>query len=223
MVVTTTAIAAIDFDLVNMVLSCFSALGLAMHRLVTAADGELHGPKLASPTSHEDGRWFGLRYFGVFFACSEMIAERHDRPATNCFRVIFLGVARLVLGLKEGASHEHGIENEAHFDEVLGVFNTNPTRRKVIPMTKSVNTNSVKPNSAKLRSAFVALAVVMAGASQAIADPGPTMQEKMACRADAETLCSQFIGKAPQMRACLAQNKAKLSTPCRQVVQAHGG
>jgi len=25
------------------------------------------------------------------------------------------------------------------------------------------------------------------------------------------------------MRACLAQNKAKLSTPCRQVVEAHGG
>ena len=44
-----------------------------------------------------------------------------------------------------------------------------------------------------------------------------------ACRADAETLCSQFIGKAPQMFACLEQNKAKLSTPRRQVVQARGG
>jgi hypothetical protein len=49
------------------------------------------------------------------------------------------------------------------------------------------------------------------------------MQEKMACRADAQSLCSQFIGQPPQMRACLAQNKAKLSVPCREVVEAHGG
>ena len=74
-----------------------------------------------------------------------------------------------------------------------------------------------------LKSAALALVVVIAGISQASADSGPTMQEKMACRADAESLCSQFIGKAPQMRACLEQNKAKLSTPCRQVVEAHGG
>jgi hypothetical protein len=84
-------------------------------------------------------------------------------------------------------------------------------------------TRSVKSSPAKLRTTFVAFTLVLAGASQAMADSGPTMQEKMACRADAETLCSQFIGKAPQMRVCLAQNKAKLSTPCRQVVEAHGG
>ena len=77
--------------------------------------------------------------------------------------------------------------------------------------------------STTLKSAALAFALVIAGIAQASADNGPTMQEKMACRADAETLCSQFIGKAPQMRACLEQNKAKLSTPCRQVVQAHGG
>ena len=84
-------------------------------------------------------------------------------------------------------------------------------------------TNSAMTNSTKLRSMLVAFTLVIAGASQAMAASGPTMQEKMACRADAETLCSQFVGKAPQMRACLAQNKAKLSTPCRQVVEAHGG
>jgi hypothetical protein len=82
---------------------------------------------------------------------------------------------------------------------------------------------SAKTNSTKLPSILVAFALVIAGASQAMADSGPSMQEKMACRTDAETLCSQFIGKQPQMRACLAQNKAKLSTPCRQVVEAHGG
>jgi hypothetical protein len=77
--------------------------------------------------------------------------------------------------------------------------------------------------STTLKSAALALALMIAGVAQASADNGPTMQEKMACRADAQTLCSQFIGKAPQMRACLEQNKAKLSTPCRQVVEAHGG
>jgi hypothetical protein len=85
-------------------------------------------------------------------------------------------------------------------------------------MTKSSNIKSFT-----LKFAALALTVLIAGISQASAEPGPTMQEKMACRADAETFCSQFIGKAPQMRACLEQNKAKLSSPCRAVVQAHGG
>jgi hypothetical protein len=80
-------------------------------------------------------------------------------------------------------------------------------------MTKSINRSST----------LLALVVLIAGASQAMAGSGPTMQEKMACRADAESLCSQFVGHPPQMRACLAQNKAKLSTPCREVVEAHGG
>ncbi len=84
-------------------------------------------------------------------------------------------------------------------------------------------TNAVKTQSVKIRAMLVAFTLVIAGASQAMAASGPTMQEKMACRADAETLCSQFVGKPSQMRACLAQNKAKLSTPCREVVEAHGG
>jgi hypothetical protein len=79
-------------------------------------------------------------------------------------------------------------------------------------MTKSINRSS----------ALIAAVLVIAGTSQAMA-AGATMQEKMACRADAESLCSQFVGRPPQMRACLAQNKAKLSVPCRQVVEAHGG
>jgi len=77
--------------------------------------------------------------------------------------------------------------------------------------------------SKTMKSAALAFALVLAGIAQASAQDGPTMQEKMACRADAETFCSQFVGKAPLMRACLEQNKAKLSTPCRQVVEAHGG
>jgi hypothetical protein len=71
------------------------------------------------------------------------------------------------------------------------------------------------------KSTTLAIALTIIGIAQASA-AGPTMEEKMACRADAETLCSQFIGKPPQMQACLARNKAKLSAPCRQVVEAHG-
>jgi hypothetical protein len=85
-------------------------------------------------------------------------------------------------------------------------------------MTKSIHTKPINRSSTLL-----ALALLIAGASQAMADSAPSMQERMACRADAESLCSQFIGHPPQMRACLAQNKAKLSTPCREVVEAHGG
>jgi hypothetical protein len=73
-----------------------------------------------------------------------------------------------------------------------------------------------------MKSAFLVIALSIAGIAQASA-AGPTMQEKMACRADAQSLCSQFIGKPPQMQACLAQNKTKLSAPCRSVIEAHGG
>ena len=95
---------------------------------------------------------------------------------------------------------------------VLSNFTPHP-KPKGAPMTKSTT----------LKSAALAFALVLAGIAQASADNGPTLQEKMACKADAEAFCSQFIGKAPQMRACLEQNKTKLSTPCRQVVEAHGG
>jgi hypothetical protein len=69
----------------------------------------------------------------------------------------------------------------------------------------------------------LSLALLVAGVLQASAQSGPTMQEKMACRSDAQSLCAEFIGKPPQMNACLHDNKAKLSVPCRQVVEAHGG
>ena len=75
--------------------------------------------------------------------------------------------------------------------------------------------------SVKLSSAISA--VLLAGMSQAMAQVAPSMQEKMACRGDAQSMCSQFVGKPPQMQACLRDNKAKLSVSCRKVVEAHGG
>jgi hypothetical protein len=74
------------------------------------------------------------------------------------------------------------------------------------PMKKSV----------KLSSATLSLAALLAGLSQAMAQVAPTMQEKMACRSDAESLCSQYVGKQPKMQACLRDNR-------RKVVEAHGG
>ncbi len=80
-------------------------------------------------------------------------------------------------------------------------------------MTKSINVKSLS----------VSLALLMAGMSVASAQSGPTPQEKMACRSDAEALCAEHIGKPAEMNACLRDNKAKLSVPCRKVVEAHGG
>jgi hypothetical protein len=86
------------------------------------------------------------------------------------------------------------------------------TVRKVRPMRTSI----------KLSSA-VASVFLLAGMSQAMAQVAPTMQEKMACRSDAESLCAEHIGKLSEMSACLRENKAKLSVPCRKVVEVHGG
>jgi len=68
--------------------------------------------------------------------------------------------------------------------------------------------------------AYVAFAILVASGSAATAQ---TAKERAACRSDAQALCSSAIGKPDKMRACLHQNKAKLSDSCRKVVEAHGG
>jgi hypothetical protein len=67
--------------------------------------------------------------------------------------------------------------------------------------------------------AFLSLAT----GSLAYAQSGPSLQEQMACRSDAGKLCSEHIGKPPQMNACLKANKEKLSDSCRKVVDSRGG
>lgn len=57
----------------------------------------------------------------------------------------------------------------------------------------------------------------------AAAQSGPTLQEQMACRGDANKFCAEHVGKPPQMNACLRENKSKLSDPCRKVVESRGG
>jgi Cysteine rich repeat len=72
-------------------------------------------------------------------------------------------------------------------------------------------------------SVVVSLVLLAAGSPPASAQSGPTPQERMACRSDAQTFCAEHIGKPPQMNACLRENKEKLSAACRQVVDSHGG
>ena len=69
----------------------------------------------------------------------------------------------------------------------------------------------------------VALVALLATASLASAQSGPSVQEQMACRSDAGNFCAESIGKPPPMNACLRANKAKLSDPCRKVVESRGG
>ena len=75
----------------------------------------------------------------------------------------------------------------------------------------------------RVASALVSLVVLSAAAVPASAQSGPSREEQMACRSDAGKFCAENIGKPPQMNACLRANKAKLSDPCRKVVESRGG
>jgi len=70
---------------------------------------------------------------------------------------------------------------------------------------------------------LISIALLTLGSASAFAQSAATPQEKLACRNDATSLCAEHIGKPAEMNACLAANKAKLSEPCRKVVEAHGG
>ncbi|MBR0740063.1 hypothetical protein JQ581_24310 [Bradyrhizobium liaoningense] len=74
-----------------------------------------------------------------------------------------------------------------------------------------------------MKISVLAALLLAATAASAAAQSGPTPQEQMACRGDAGKFCAEYIGKPPQMNACLRQNKAKLSDSCRKVVESHGG
>jgi hypothetical protein len=73
------------------------------------------------------------------------------------------------------------------------------------------------------KTVLIAIAFLTLGSASGFAQSAATPQEKMACRSDAQSLCAEHIGKPAEMNACLAANKAKLSDPCRKVVEAHGG
>jgi hypothetical protein len=74
-----------------------------------------------------------------------------------------------------------------------------------------------------ISSALISLVLLLAAGAPASAQSGPSREEQMACRSDAGKFCADNIGKPPQMNACLRANKAKLSDPCRKVVESRGG
>jgi hypothetical protein len=84
----------------------------------------------------------------------------------------------------------------------------NPVSMKEIAMNKTI---------------LISIALLTLGSAPSFAQSAATPQEKLACRNDAASLCPEHIGKPAEMNACLAANKAKLSEPCRKVVEAHGG
>jgi len=73
------------------------------------------------------------------------------------------------------------------------------------------------------KSVLVSFVLLLAGSTLAPAQSGPSREEQMACRSDAGKFCADHIGKPPEMNACLRANKAKLSDPCRKVVESRGG
>ncbi len=73
------------------------------------------------------------------------------------------------------------------------------------------------------KSILISIVLLALGGSSAFAQSGPTPQEKLACRSDAQSFCVEHIGKPAEMNQCLAANKSKLSDGCRKVVEAHGG
>lgn len=70
------------------------------------------------------------------------------------------------------------------------------------------------------KSLIAAGALVLAFATTAMAQGGPTPAQQAACRGDAMKLCSSHVGKPPEMLACLRSNKAQLSPSCAQVIDA---
>ena len=72
------------------------------------------------------------------------------------------------------------------------------------------------------KSVFFALALLAMGGAVTTVQAA-TKAEQAACRSDAMKLCSEHVGKPPEMNACLRDHKAELSEACRAVVEAHGG
>ena len=73
------------------------------------------------------------------------------------------------------------------------------------------------------KSLLIQLALAGSLCSAAAAQSPASRQEQIDCRPDAMKLCPSHVGKPDEMRACLAQNKTKLSDACRKVVEARGG
>ncbi len=70
----------------------------------------------------------------------------------------------------------------------------------------------------------LAFALFFTGLSFALAQSGHpgTPQEQQACTRDASRFCRQQLGDDASVQQCLRQNRQKLSSACRKVLQSHG-
>jgi len=49
-----------------------------------------------------------------------------------------------------------------------------------------------------------------------------TPQEQAACRPDATKMCREYLADNMRVLACLQANRARISVPCRTVLESHG-
>ena len=69
------------------------------------------------------------------------------------------------------------------------------------------------------KTVLISITLLALSGASAFAQSGPTPQEKMACRGDAQSFCAEHIGKPGEMNACLAANKASVSQSCVSAVE----
>ena len=80
------------------------------------------------------------------------------------------------------------------------------------------------------RIGLVVLALVAGTSSSSAQLPLPvpgiggrgTPADQAACRPDARRLCREFVGNDMAVLSCFKQNRAKLSQPCRAVLERNG-
>jgi hypothetical protein len=68
---------------------------------------------------------------------------------------------------------------------------------------------------------FAALTIIWTAAVMSIpAAAQGTPEQRAACEGDAQRLCAQYIPDIDRITACMQQNRARLSRPCRAVFDA---
>ncbi|HWZ41549.1 MAG TPA: hypothetical protein VNY08_24925 [Bradyrhizobium sp.] len=67
-----------------------------------------------------------------------------------------------------------------------------------------------------------ALMLLMANVPFALAQHSGTPREQNACTRDASRFCRKDLGNDGAVQACLQQNRARLSAPCKKVFESHG-
>jgi Cysteine rich repeat len=85
-----------------------------------------------------------------------------------------------------------------------------------------------------LRQACLLLAVLIAGATPALAQPPfplplppiplptGTPEERAACQPDVQKFCEQALPDTMRVLHCLQANRTRISRACRQVLERHG-